>query len=72
MGTHTFDKLYTLESRIAFAGWTLENIKSYKGPTTEIVAGLAENVRAKVGSTYTICESGTAGPTGGETPNRRP
>ena len=67
-----FDQLYTLESRISYAGWTLENIKVYKGPTTEIVAGLASNVREKVGSTYTICESGTAGPTGGETPNRRP
>ncbi|KAH8801054.1 hypothetical protein F5882DRAFT_374048 [Hyaloscypha sp. PMI_1271] len=64
--------LYTLESRIAFAGWTDENIKVYKGPTTDIVAGLATNVRAKLGSTYTICESGTAGPTGGNMPNRTP
>ncbi|CZR55043.1 probable competence/damage-inducible protein CinA [Phialocephala subalpina] len=64
--------LYTLESRIAFAGWTQESIKDYKGPTTEIVAGLASNVRAKLGSTYTISESGTAGPTGGITPNRTP
>ncbi|PMD38224.1 hypothetical protein L207DRAFT_585128 [Hyaloscypha variabilis F] len=64
--------LYTLPSRIAFAGWTEENTKNYKGPTTEIVAGLATNVRAKLGSTYTISESGTAGPTGGNTPNRTP
>ena len=64
--------LYTLESRIAFAGWTQESIKNYKGPTPEIVAGLAENVRGKLGSTYTICESGTAGPTGGSTKNRTP
>ncbi|KAF8848574.1 hypothetical protein BDZ45DRAFT_681150 [Acephala macrosclerotiorum] len=64
--------LYTLESRIAFAGWTQENITNYKGPTTDIVAGLASNVRAQLGSTYTICESGTAGPTGGNTPNRTP
>lgn len=64
--------LYTLESRIAFAGWTDENVKSYNGPAPEIVAGLAENVRKKLGSTYTICESGTAGPTGGSTRNRTP
>jgi len=64
--------LYTLESRIAFAGWTSETIKSYAGPTPSIVAGLAENVRAKLGSTYTVSESGTAGPTGGNTRNRTP
>ncbi|KAI9811133.1 MAG: hypothetical protein M1827_005584 [Pycnora praestabilis] len=64
--------LYTLESRIAFAGWSQENIKGYKGPTPEIVSGLAENVRKTLGSTYTICESGTAGPTGGQTKNRTP
>ncbi len=64
--------LYTLASRIAFADWTDENIKNYKGPTPEIVAGLAENVRGKLGSTYTVCESGTAGPTGGSTRNRTP
>jgi len=75
--------LYTLESRIAFAGWTEETLKGYKwvsflcvfsvcinsshfdsGPTPEVVSGLAKNVREKLQSTYTICESGTAGPTG--------
>ncbi|PSS08616.1 hypothetical protein M430DRAFT_31328 [Amorphotheca resinae ATCC 22711] len=64
--------VYTLESRVAFAGWTQENITNYKGPTTDIVAGMASNVRSKLGSTYTISESGTAGPTGGDTPNRTP
>ncbi|PBP17815.1 hypothetical protein BUE80_DR011502 [Diplocarpon rosae] len=54
------------------AGWTDEHIKSYEGPTTDIVTGLASNVREKLGSTYTVCESGTAGPTGGNTPNRTP
>jgi len=29
-------------------------------------------VRKTLGTTYTICESGTAGPTGGSTPNRTP
>jgi len=64
--------LYTLPSRVQFAGWTEEHIKTYKGPSTEVVAGLAENIRAKLDSTYTLCESGTAGPTGGTTPNRMP
>jgi len=64
--------LYTLESRIAYAGWTQESISNYDGPTPAIVEGLAVNVREKLGSTYTICESGTAGPTGGNAKNRTP
>ncbi|KAF1942438.1 hypothetical protein EJ02DRAFT_345444 [Clathrospora elynae] len=64
--------LYTLESRIAFAGWTQESIADYKGPTAEVVTGLAEHTRKTLGSTYTISESGTAGPTGGHTRNRTP
>ncbi|KAF3762179.1 hypothetical protein M406DRAFT_332565 [Cryphonectria parasitica EP155] len=55
--------LYTLESRIAFAGWTQADIDSYDGPNPDLVAGLARNVRATLGSTYTVGESGTAGPT---------
>lgn len=64
--------LYTLPSRIAFAGWTEETIKDYKGPTPEIVSGIAKNVVAKLNADYCICESGTAGPTGGTTRNRTP
>ncbi|KAH8597665.1 hypothetical protein B0O99DRAFT_617910 [Bisporella sp. PMI_857] len=64
--------LYTLEARVQFAGWSEDTIKAYKGPTAEIVAGLARSVRGKLGSTYTVSESGTAGPTGGSTPNRTP
>ncbi|KAJ9651253.1 hypothetical protein H2198_009460 [Neophaeococcomyces mojaviensis] len=64
--------LYTLQSRIQFAGWTQANIDTYRGPTPEIVAGLAENIRVKLESTYCVSESGTAGPTGGTTPNRTP
>lgn len=41
------------------AGWTEEHTKAYKGPTPQVVSMLAENVRAKLESTYTICESGT-------------
>lgn len=55
--------LYTLDSRIAFAGWTQANIDNYDGPTPDLVAGLAKNVRVTLKSTYTIGESGTAGPT---------
>ncbi|KAL8748647.1 MAG: hypothetical protein Q9199_008124 [Rusavskia elegans] len=65
--------LYTLESRVQFAGWTDENKKNYNGPNAEVVSGLAKNVREKLGSTYCLCESGTAGPSGsGATPNRKP
>ncbi|KAL1623233.1 hypothetical protein SLS56_008401 [Neofusicoccum ribis] len=65
-------QLYTLESRIAYAGWTEENLKNYAGPTPDIVKGIAEHVRGTLETTYTVCESGTAGPTGGETRNRTP
>ena len=64
--------LYTLPSRIAYAGWTQDTIQNYRGPTTDIVAGLAQHVRKDLESTYTLSESGTAGPTGGNTPNRTP
>ncbi|KAI9717948.1 MAG: hypothetical protein M1828_007040 [Chrysothrix sp. TS-e1954] len=65
--------LYTLESRLAFAGWTPENIKTYAGPTPILVGGLADHVRETLKSTYTIGESGTAGPTGsGMGRNRQP
>lgn len=48
--------LYTLESRIAFAGWTRRDIEAYNGPNPELVAGLARNVRETLGSTYTVGE----------------
>ncbi|KAL8683420.1 MAG: hypothetical protein Q9224_006683 [Gallowayella concinna] len=65
--------LYTLESRIQFAGWTEENKKNYDGPTKEVVSGLAKNVRERLGSTYCLAESGTAGPgASGKSPNRTP
>jgi PncC family amidohydrolase len=64
--------LYTLPSRVAYAGWTQETIANYRGPTTDIVSGLAKHVRRDLASTYTLAESGTAGPTGGNTPNRKP
>ncbi|KAF2495313.1 competence/damage-inducible protein-like protein cinA [Lophium mytilinum] len=64
--------LYTLESRIAYAGWTPDILKTYAGPTPAVVAGLAEHVNKTLGSTYTVSESGTAGPTGGTTRNRTP
>ncbi|KAF1809051.1 hypothetical protein P152DRAFT_404099 [Eremomyces bilateralis CBS 781.70] len=62
--------LYTLAARIAYAGWTQESVKDYKGPTPEIVAGLADHTRRTLGSTYVVSESGTAGPTGGQSKNR--
>ena len=64
--------IYTLPSRIAYAGWTEESLKGYSGPTTEIVAGMAESVRAELKADYVLSESGTAGPTGGEARNRIP
>lgn len=64
--------LYTLESRIIFAGWTEETRATYKGPIEDVVKGITENVRKKLGATCCVCESGTAGPTGGNTRTRTP
>ncbi|TVY80378.1 putative competence-damage inducible protein [Lachnellula suecica] len=60
--------LYTLESRIAYAGWTQENLKGYNGPNPAIVSGMASHVRGTLKATYCISESGTAGPGAGKTP----
>lgn len=48
--------LYTLESRIAYAGWTRKDIETYSGPNPDLVAGLAKSVRETLGSTYTVGE----------------
>ncbi|KAE8334662.1 hypothetical protein BDV24DRAFT_156687 [Aspergillus arachidicola] len=45
--------VYTLESRIAFAGWTPAHLENYNGPTPAIVAQMADHVRHTLGSTYT-------------------
>ncbi len=37
-------------------------LKKYNGPNKDIVSGLATNVRGRLGSTYCLSESGTAGP----------
>jgi nicotinamide mononucleotide (NMN) deamidase PncC len=49
--------LYTLESRIAFAGWTQADLDNYDGPTPKLVAGLAAHVRKTLKSTYTVGEA---------------
>ncbi|KAL4938607.1 hypothetical protein BDV06DRAFT_50036 [Aspergillus oleicola] len=64
--------VYTLESRLAFAGWTSTSIENYSGPTPDIVSGLAAHTRKTLESTYAVSESGTAGPTGGTSRNRTP
>jgi len=53
---------YSLESRIAFLGWTKENLQSYKGPNEQIVIGLASHLRQSLSSTWCLSESGVCGP----------
>ena len=57
--------LYTLNSRTALAGVPAEAYASYRGTTPEMLATLAETMRERLGATWCIAESGTAGPTGG-------
>lgn len=55
--------LYTLASRLQFGGWTQADLEAYQGPNPALVERLAAHVRGTLGSTYTVGESGTAGPT---------
>ena len=65
--------MYTLESRIAFGGWTQADINTYSGPNPDLVAGLAKHARRTLASTYAVAESGTAGPTASrQTANGQP
>ena len=57
--------LYTLNSRIVLAGYPAEELADYKGTTPEMIAKLAELMRAKLDATWCVAESGLAGPTGG-------
>lgn len=57
--------LYTLPSRIALAGVSPEQYANYRGTTPEMLATLAEAMRARLDATWGIAESGLAGPTGG-------
>lgn len=64
--------VYSLDARVALAGWTEADVAGYRGPTQGIVAGLAAHVRDTMKASFALAESGTAGPTGGKTPNRTP
>ncbi|OAX37630.1 hypothetical protein K503DRAFT_742437 [Rhizopogon vinicolor AM-OR11-026] len=59
----TTGTLYTTKSRKTWAGWTDDNLVDYKGPTPELVTGLAVSVREQMDVTYCIGESGATGPT---------
>jgi PncC family amidohydrolase len=57
--------VYTLKSRIELAGVPAEQYANYRGTTEEMLAALAESMRARLGATWAVAESGLAGPTGG-------
>ncbi|KZT60660.1 hypothetical protein CALCODRAFT_522933 [Calocera cornea HHB12733] len=54
--------LYSLPSRLALGGWTAETLDSYRGPTKDVVLGLARHNRLVLGADWVVAESGTAGP----------
>jgi PncC family amidohydrolase len=55
--------LYTLASRIRLVGIPEEAYADYRGPTPERVSMMTEAMRARLGATWGIGESGVAGPT---------
>jgi nicotinamide mononucleotide (NMN) deamidase PncC len=57
--------VYTLKSRTELAGVPAEQYANYRGTTEEMLATLAESMRARLGATWAVAESGLAGPTGG-------
>ena len=57
--------LYTLDSRVAMAGVPESMFENYRGSTPEMIAAIADGLRAKLGATWCISESGLAGPTSG-------
>jgi len=57
--------LYTLNSRVQLAGAPAELFENYRGTTPEMITAVAESLRARLGATWCIAESGLAGPTGG-------
>jgi PncC family amidohydrolase len=57
--------VYTLNSRVQLAGVDPRTLENYQGTTPDMVLDLAEKMRDRLGSTWSIAESGLAGPTGG-------
>ncbi|OAI44371.1 hypothetical protein AYO38_09805 [bacterium SCGC AG-212-C10] len=57
--------VYTLKSRTVLGGVSAEQYANYRGTTPEMLATLAESMRAQLNVTWCVAESGLAGPTGG-------
>lgn len=55
---------YALKSRLKLSGWSSDDIKSYTGPSEDVALRLARNMKMELGSTYSLSETGWAGPTG--------
>ncbi|ORY73589.1 hypothetical protein BCR35DRAFT_307019 [Leucosporidium creatinivorum] len=53
---------YSLPSRQAFLEWKESDTASYDGPTEAIVLSLARSLRRSLSSTWSLAESGVAGP----------
>jgi PncC family amidohydrolase len=56
--------VYTRNSRIMLAGVPPEEMANYRGTTAEMIVGLADSMRQRLGATWCVAESGVAGPTG--------
>jgi nicotinamide-nucleotide amidase len=57
--------VYTLNSRVALAGISPEEVADYRGTTPEMLASVAESMRNRLNATWCLAESGLAGPTPG-------
>lgn len=56
---------YSLNSRLKLSGWSQDDIDSYTGPSQEVAVRLARNLKMELSATYTLAETGWAGPDDG-------
>lgn len=56
---------YSLRSRLHLSGWSEKDVKSYTGPSEDLALRLARNLKFELGATYTLAETGWAGPDDG-------
>lgn len=55
---------YALRSRLKLSGWSQNDILDYTGPSEDVALRLARNLKVELGATYTLAETGWAGPNG--------
>lgn len=56
---------YSLRSRLHLSGWSEKDVENYTGPSEDVALRLARNLKLELGATYSLAETGWAGPDDG-------